>query len=304
MKRVLVTGATGFIGRHSLQSLRGQGYEVHAVTIDNTVPGDFIWHKADLLNSDSIANLMAEVRPTHLVHFAWYAVPGKYWTSLENFRWVRASLELLQAFHDNGGKRAVFAGSCAEYDWRYGCCVEDVTPLNPATTYGTCKNALRAMVETFAKETKLSVAWGRIFFLYGPHEHPNRLVSSVIKSLLEGKAARTSHGRQIRDLMHVQDVADAFVALLNSEVTGSVNIASGQPIALREVVTQIGEIISRPELLEIGALPASTSEPPILVADTRRLNEEVGWSPQYSLDEGLRHTIAWWQEALRTESNP
>lgn len=301
MKRVLVTGASGFIGRHSLHLLAERDYEVHAVTLGPVVPGPYRWHHVDLLVPGGVDCLVREVRPTHLLHFAWYAVPGQYWTSLENFRWVQASLELLQAFQACGGHRVVMAGTCAEYDWRYGACVEDVTPLNPATPYGVCKNALHALAEAFGVQTGLSVAWGRIFFLYGPHEPPGRLVASVIGALLRGQPARTSHGRQVRDFLHVQDVADAFVHLLESEVTGAVNVASGRPVALLDVVGRIADLIGRRDLLEVGAIPASPSEPMLLVADTGRLNREAGWTPRYGLEEGLRHTIAWWQETLQRE---
>jgi nucleoside-diphosphate-sugar epimerase len=325
MKRVLVTGATGFIGRNSVVPLLRRGYEVHAVTSkgekqvseevgerqkakgESPTPktknqNPVFWHQVDLLKADSLAALLAEVQPTHLLHFAWYAVPKEYWISLENFRWVRASLELLQAFVDNGGERAVFAGTCAEYDWNYGYCREGITPLNPATTYGRCKSALCALTDTFAKQTGLSASWGRIFFLYGPHEHPSRLVASVARSLCLGETARTSHGRQIRDFLHVEDVAEAFVALLESDVSGAVNIASGQPVALHEVITQIAALLGRPQLLDIGAITTSPNDPPLLVADTRRLAEEVGWTPHYTLTEGLHQTTDWWKEWLRHET--
>jgi nucleoside-diphosphate-sugar epimerase len=299
MKRVLVTGATGFIGRHSLAPLVAQGYEVHAITRSGKQTGAAIWHNADLLNSEALVAVVAEVRPTHLLHFAWYAVSGKYWTAIENFHWVRATLELLQAFADNGGERAVCAGTCAEYDWRYGKCQEDLTPLHPATTYGICKSATVSLTDAFARTAKISAAWGRIFLLYGPHEHPNRLVSSVIRSLLRNEAARTSHGQQIRDILHVQDVAEAFVALLDSEVQGAVNIASGQPVALREVVTTIGHLTGKSDRLEIGALPAAENDPLLLTADTRRLRKEVGWKPRLDLAVGLQSTVDWWRTELQ-----
>src|SRR5207245_614301 len=89
-----------------------------------------------------------------------------------------------------------------------------------------CKLALASLLEAYAGQTGLSQAWARIFFLYGPREHPKRLVSSVIRSLLRGERARCSHGQQIRDYLHVEDAAGALVALLESEVTGR---AAGRP---------------------------------------------------------------------------
>jgi nucleoside-diphosphate-sugar epimerase len=154
------------------------------------------------------------------------------------------------------------------------------------------------MTESFARQMNISAAWGRIFFLFGPHEHPSRLVASVTRSLLRGERARCSHGEQVRDLLYVQDVADAFVALLESDVSGPVNIASGQPVRLKEVIYRIGEKIGREDLIELGAIAAPANDPPSLVAETIRLNREVGWSPQHSLDEGLESTISWWKNHL------
>ena len=297
MKRVIVTGATGFVGHQSFGALIERGYDVIAVTSrERPEPVSGVqWIQTDLLNPAEVTSLLAQFQPSHLLHFAWYAEPGKFWTAQENFRWVQASLHLLEKFSLCGGRRIVTAGTCAEYDWNYGYCVENQTPLAPATAYGTCKNALQAMQSAYGKQAGLSQAWGRIFLLYGPREHPNRLVSSVIRSLLRGDPARCTHGNQIRDLMHVLDAAEAFVALLDSEIEGPVNIASGKPAALKEAIYKIADRLNRPELIELGAIPAPPGDPPLLAADTRRLSGEMGWKPRYDLASGLEETIHWWQ---------
>ena len=298
MKKVLVTGATGFIGRHCLDLLADQGFEIHAVHLGGPISATsgVVWHECDLLAADRSAALMAKIKPTHMLHFAWYAVPNKYLTSIENIRWLQASLDLLINFEKHGGSRAVLAGTCAEYDWNYEYCSEETTPLRPQTLYGACKNSLQQVLSQFSRQTGISSAWGRIFFLYGSHEHPGRLVPYVICSLLQDKPAHCTHGNYVRDFLHVQDVASAFVALLESAITGPVNIASGSPVALEAVVNTIADKLDKRELVRFGQRPSESTEPGSLTAEVKRLNNEVGWTPTYDLDQGLAQTIAWWKD--------
>ena len=296
-KKVLLTGATGFIGHHCIGPLKARGFEVHAVSSKpmKAGAGGIHWHQANLLEPGSAKNLLAEVKPTHLLHLAWFVVPGKLITAPENFAWVRASMELVQEFAAQGGRRLTVCGSGYEYDWNYGYCSEKLTPTVPNTIYGSCKQALNLLVQSFATQASLSAAWGRVFFLYGPNEHPQRLVSSVILSLLKDERAKCSHGRQIRDYLHVQDVADGMVALLDSEVTGAVNVSSGQATTLREIVLTVGRVLEKPELIQLGAIPARANDTPLVVGENLRLLNEVGWKQQFDLEAGLRQTIDWWK---------
>jgi nucleoside-diphosphate-sugar epimerase len=297
MKRVLVTGASGFIGRQSPAALVARGFDVHNVYSSGT-PGDSAtWHRVDLHDREAVARLLDEVQPTHLLHFAWYAVHGKYWTSTENLRWVESSLFLLREFVERGGTRAVLAGTCAEYDWRFGFCSERTTPTNPSTLYGVSKNALDSIARAYASQVGLSLAWGRIFFPYGANEPPKRLVPSVIRSLLDRQPVRCSHGNQYRDFLHAEDCADAFAALLETAIEGPLNIASGRPVTIKEVVQTIVSLVPGGESvpIEFGAVTTSPDDPPLLVADVRRLTEEVGWTPRIGLSDGLARAIASYQ---------
>jgi nucleoside-diphosphate-sugar epimerase len=296
MKRILVTGASGFIGRHSLPHLLARGFEVHAAAHRRMpLDGDRVrWHRADLLDCASIRDLLDEIAPTHLLHFAWYAQPGKYQQSEDNLRWCRAGSQLVRAFASSGGRRAVFAGTCLEYDPAYGYCSEALTPCVPATLYGASKLALARLVARFPPDG-ISTAWARIFHLHGPYEHPDRLVSSVILSLLKGGCARCTHGRQLRDFMHVEDVASAFVSLLDSEVEGVVNVGSGEPVTIQALVCAIAELIGVRQRIDFGAIDAGLNDPPVLIPDVRRLREELGWAPRFSLNDGVANTIDWWR---------
>jgi len=305
MKRVLVTGATGCVGRHALPLLVARGWDVHGIASKQTPPAidGVTWHRADLLDPDAARAVAGRASASHLLHLAWYVAPGKWAAAPENLAWVQASLRLVQEFRAAGGTRLVTAGTCLEYDWNYGYCAEGRTPCTPNTLYSTCKHALELLTTAMDKNGQLSSAWGRIFFLYGPHEHPERLVPSVIRSLLSGEPARCSHGNQIRDYLFAGDVADAFVALLESDVHGPINIASGQPVRLKDIVTRVGELTGRTDLIRLGAIPAAPTDVPLVVADTTHLERRLGWRPRVGLDEGLRATIEWWRTGItaRTE---
>ncbi len=298
MKRVLLTGAGGYIGRHMLQDLVARDYEVHAVsrhpppcTID-----DVVWHGTDLLDAAATRNLVSDVAATHLVHLAWITEPGIYWESPENENWLSASFSLLESFAECGGLRALLAGTCAEYDWSTGHCVEDTTPLRGKSLYAQSKLAFRDTAFAVAKSTELSVAWARVFFSFGPHERPERLVPAVVRALLAGDRASCGDGSLVRDFMYVEDVAGAMAAVLDSEFTGDINIASGLPMSLGDLVNRIAVRLHAAERVDFGHSPRRPDDPQKITADNSRLSHVIGWSPGYDLDSAIDKTIAWWQD--------
>ncbi len=265
--------------------------EVHAAG-RTPVPG-VVTHAVDLLDATARTALLREIRPTELLHFAWYAEHGKFWSSPLNLDWNAATIALVKSFAEHGGQRAVCAGTCAEYQWTgTGPLVEGRTPADPGTLYGVCKNAARGVVQKFADQNNVSLAWGRIFFLWGPGEHPSRLVPSILNPLLAGLPASCRSGTHVRDLLHVEDVAGAFVALLQSDVRGTVNVASGEPASLGDVARRLAALAGRPDLLTVESQPFTPENPERIVADVRRLKVEVGWSPRHSLARGLASVVA------------
>lgn len=279
--RILVTGSTGFIGRHLVNRL--PEYEVFKASRSSSI---------DLLKVNDIKKLLKEVRPKYLVHLAWEATPGTYWTDPINKDWAEKSEILYQEFLNNGGERAVFAGSVAEYEWKGDLYIEDETPISPATLYGQCK------ADLFQRLTRIDdgkFSWGRLFYLYGDHEAPNRLVSGAFESLLKNQAFATTEGTQIRDYMHVNDAADAFKKILFSNVKGAVNIASGDGLPVKEILQAIGRITGRGELIQFGKIPIRPNDPKKIVADVRKL-KNIGWKQKIGIQKGLEQTYQWWRQ--------
>lgn len=311
MSRVLLTGAAGFLGSRALRSLLDAGHEVHAVGRGEPrgevlAPSEreagateqLTWHRADLTDPAAAEALAQRVRAEGLLHMAWYVEHGRYWQAPENVVWVEASLRLLRCFAEAGGRRAVMAGTCAEYEWSRERYSEQDAPLNPATLYGVAKDATRRVAERFAANAGIELAWGRIFTPYGPGEATARLLPSIITALLAGEPAPAPEGTQVRDLLYVDDVAGAFAAILDSSVQGAVNVGSGRPTSIRELISLTAEACGRPELVRWGALPAREGEPRELVADVARLQREVGFTPRVDLPEGIERTVSAWREQL------
>ncbi|NIQ14503.1 MAG: NAD-dependent epimerase/dehydratase family protein [Candidatus Dadabacteria bacterium] len=293
MKRVLVTGARGFVGQHVIPYLAKKNYEIHVIQHQRSLSqnSDIIIHQADLFQPDTIKEILQKISASHLLHIAWYAEHGDYWNSPLNYDWLIASLQLAKSFVEYGGKRVVVAGTCAEYDWQYQKLIENNTPCFGNSPYATCKLSLLKVLESFSQLHKISFAWGRLFYLFGPGEDSRRLVPSVISALLKDQTFVCDHPEDVRDFIYVRDAADALVELLDSEVQGPVNIASGKGIKLHELLINIASIMDKRHLLN----SSDTVEGNEIVADISRLTNEVKWHSGRNLKESLNETIDWWK---------
>jgi nucleoside-diphosphate-sugar epimerase len=302
--RVFVTGASGFIGSHLIRLLVREGLEVHALVREQSsltriadVADDLRLVRGDVLDTVEVERHIARIRPDLCVHAAWYAVPGEYLDADENAALVAASAALAAALSRAGCSRLVGLGTCFEYDTSAGTLSES-TPTRPTNLYAASKLATFLLLEQIGARTGVEVAWARLFYQYGPFEDERRLVPAVIAALLRGQEARVTRGAQVRDFLHVADVASALWAVARSDVTGPVNIGSAEPVAVRELVETIGRILERPDLLAFGAIPDRPGDPPYVCADNRRLVERCGWRRSRTHAEGLRDTIDWWRSRI------
>lgn len=249
---------------------------------------------ADLRDDAAVERHVERIEPGLCIHAAWYAVPGRYLDADENIALVAATAGLASALARSGCGRLVGVGTCFEYDTDAGTLSES-TPTRPASVYAAAKLAAFLLAGQLGARSGMTVAWARLFYQYGPFEDARRVVPAVIGSLLRGEEARLTSGEQVRDFLHVEDVAAAICAIGASGVAGAVNVGSAEPVTLRALVELLASIVGRPDLLAFGALPARAGDPPVVCADNRRLVSECGWRRSRTHAEGLRETVDWWR---------
>jgi nucleoside-diphosphate-sugar epimerase len=294
--KVLVTGATGFIGAHVTRTLLSRDHQVLALVRPGNpmirlqqLSNRFETITGTLEDTELIEKSIQQFKPEACIHLAWYAEPGKYLDSEQNMQSLSSSLSLFQALIKAGCRQIVAAGTCFEYDTNFGYLHED-TPAHPVSLYSATKLSCCLTGTQLAAKAKIAFAWGRIFYPYGPQEDQRRLVPAAIKALKQGDLFPASPGDQIRDYIHVADVASAFCALLEKKANGIFNISSGSPVLIRQLLKTLGKLMNRSDLIQFGVAPYRAWEPPFICGDITRLRN-LGWKPYYSLEEGLMNTI-------------
>lgn len=275
MIRLLVTGGNGFIGKHILAAL----------------PNDVVYlapksHECDFLDPVATQSLISDFRPSHLLHLAW--VTQNYASSPENIRWLAAGVQLIKMFYRFGGIRFVGVGSCYEYA-PSSLPLKEWSIKKPQTLYGKCKLALSRTLESYARKHDKSWAWCRPFYITGIGENSERLVPAACRAFSQNKNF-FSHGyNNILDYMDVRDVAAALCKIVVSEYCGAVNIGSGIPTKLSDLLEWIRTVHR-----SLAVITQSTNppQPVTLVSDNSILKDIIKFSPQYSLSTTIMDIIS------------
>jgi nucleoside-diphosphate-sugar epimerase len=294
--RVFLTGASGFIGAQVTRTLLSRNHQVTILTMPDdpmtrlqALHDRFDTIAGTLEDTDLLEKSINGFQPEACIHLAWYAEPGKYLDSAQNIQSLVSSLSLFQTLIKAGCRQIVAAGTCFEYDTNFGYLHEN-TPTRPVSLYAAAKLSCCLLGSQLATQAKIHFAWGRIFYPYGPQEDQRRLVPAAIKALKLGTPFPASPGEQIRDYIHVVDVATAFCILMEKQTDGIFNISTGSPVSIRQLLEMLGKLMNRSDLIQLGALPYRSWEPPFICGNNTRL-KSLGWNPSFSLSEGLSDTI-------------
>jgi nucleoside-diphosphate-sugar epimerase len=288
-KKVLLTGGTGLIGKEAIPFLCQSGFDVYALTTQ-THPSDekVHWITADLLDWTVVKEVLRNVKPQYLLHFAWGLSKG-YITSTTNFDFLQASINLLKQFAENGGSRVAMAGTFAEYGDNIETLSDTESLVRPMDVYAKCKNFLNEISRLYCENNNVSFAWGRIFSAFGKEWKANRLTVDVINSLKAKKTITIRSGSLIRDYIYSKDVAAAFVKILDGNVQGNINICTGIETSIHDYVMHIAKKMGQEYLVDFVDQPGNQQRR--TVGDKTRLEKEVGFTPQYNIDTAFNEIL-------------
>ena len=271
MRLVLLTGATGFVGRHVLRQLSEMDLKVRLVVRENKFTHDenykcieSVIATKDLFAEDSQwwANVCKGV--DIIIHVAWYAEPGKYLESSRNLDCLAGTLAMAKGAAQAKVKRYIGIGSCFEYDLSKGYLPVD-TPLRPLTPYAGAKAAAFLALSQWLPAQGVEFAWCRLFYLYGEGEDSRRFVPYLRSNLESGKIAELTSGNQIRDFLEIREAAKMIIHVSLSQIHGPINICSGVPITVRDFAERIADEYGRRDLLSFGTRPNNLVDPSCVV---------------------------------------
>lgn len=308
--RVLVTGAGGFIGSHLTRRLVAEGAEVHALTdaVSAVYPtrlldvrGEITLHEGNVADRTAMEALAKEVTPSIVFHLAAYTHVGKSWKRVDECIQsnIQGTVNLLLALENTGYDRFIYTGTSEIYGDIAVPFREDAK-VNPISPYAVSKYAGERFCRMYHQGLGWPIVLVRPFNAYGPAQSPDRIIPETIVRALRGQDLLLTSGTQTREFNYVEDIADGYVRLATTPgVEGDLfNIGGGEEVAIRDLVTQIVDLMGNPIEPKFGALEHRPNEIWRMYCDGQKARDRLGWSPKHSLREGLELTIDWYRTEL------
>ena len=309
-KRVLVTGAGGFIGSHLTRRLVAEGAEVHALSdmVSSVYPtrlvdlrGKIIVHEGNVADRTAMEAIAKEVRPEIVFHLAAYTHVGKSWYRVDECVQsnIQGTVNLLLALEDTGYERFIYTGTSEIYG-DIDVPFQEDAKVNPISPYAVSKYAGERFCRMYQQGLGWPIVLVRPFNAYGPAQSPDRIIPETIVRAMRKQKLLLTTGRQTREFNFVEDIADGYVKLATTPgIEGELfNIGGGEEVTIRDVVEQIVDLLGHPIEPQFGALEHRPNEIWRMYCDSTRARERLGWAPQHTLREGLAKTIEWYEDEL------
>lgn len=279
--KVLVTGATGFVGRHLVDALLARGCEVRAVARNAETAASLPWINAvEFVAADIHADELNSAALTDgidaLVHLAWPGLPN-YQALFHVERNLMADYRFIKSAVEAGVSQVLVTGTCFEYGQQSGPLSEQTAP-QPSNPYGLAKNTLRLFLENLQQVQPFTLQWARLFYLHGEGQNPNSLLAALDRAIDAGDDSfNMSGGEQLRDYLAIETAAGYLAAILHQrDFDGVINCASGQPISVRALVERRVRERGASIELNLGHYPYATHEPMAFWAVADRLQQLLG----------------------------
>ena len=303
--RCFVTGSTGFIGSHLVRLLLKHDVEVAVLIRPTSNPWrikDIICRlhtiNGDIVNIENSGTAIRDFAPNIVFHLGWHGGNSYNYQNDRSqiFKNLYGSLELVQIAKEAGSQRWIGLGTSVEYGKYEIPITESLRPI-PNTLYGISKYCTCLAAQKLSQLCGIDFVWLRPFWIYGPYDDPLRMIPSVILTLLQGKRPALTLGEQGWDYLYIEDAVEAiWQVAITPEAQGVFNLGSGKAHMIKSIVEQIRDLIDHNLPLGFGEVSYRPNQMMHLQADISRLQHATGWSPQVSLDEGLRRTVEWSRE--------
>ena len=306
--RCLVTGASGFLGSALVRQLLDRGHAVTGLLRPQSAPPrlkDCIERMAilrgDLSRPSELRDSISSQPIDAVVHMAWWGVTAEYRNSpLQISQNLASTLAIWEGAQAAGCKAWIGLGSQAEYGPCNEVLREEICP-KPVTAYGVAKLAAGLATGKMSELAGVRHVWLRLLSAYGPGDDEKHMLPSVILDLLARKKPSLTRGEQVWDYLYVDDAARAICMTLETDISGTFNLACGKTATIRSIVEQIRDLIDPSLPIGFGEVPYRVDQVMRLEGDISKLSDATGWKPTTSLQQGLRQTIEWHRESSKID---
>jgi nucleoside-diphosphate-sugar epimerase len=308
-KRVIVTGASGFVGAHLARRLLYDGHDVHLLVRENYTPwriesiqSETHLHRVDLGNRETLTNVVRKIQPDWVFHLAAY---GSYSSQADLYKMIQTNVigtaNLVEACMKVGFEAFINTGSSSEYGFKSHAPSEKEW-LEPNSPYAVTKASATLFCRYTSQFKNVHLVTLRLYSVYGPYEEPTRLIPTLILYGLRGELPPLVNQNVAHDFIYIDDVIDAYLlaASVSGQEPGAIyNVGTGVQTSMEEVVRTVQQVLQFNVKPNWGSMPNRHWDIPVWVADNNKIREALSWYPKYNFEQGFRLMLNWFQNSPR-----